>query len=154
MTIQEKEQKKYNDYVSQVTPTHNIWRNMFRAFICGGGVCVIGQLICNVLTAAGIEKEAAGTWTSVILVLIAVILTMFHIFGVLTKYAGAGLLVPITGFANSVASPAIEYAPEGEVFGKGVQIFSIAGPVVLYGVLSSWGLGVIYLLLKVFGIFN
>ncbi len=152
MTIQEEQQKQYNEYVSKVTPKHNIWRNMFHAFLSGGVICVIGQLICNALMAAGIEKEAAGTWMSISLIALAVVLTMFHIFGRLTKYAGAGLLVPITGFANSVASPAAEYAPEGEVFGKGVQIFSIAGPVVLYGVLSSWVVGLIYWILKIVGV--
>lgn len=144
MTIQEKEQKQYNQYVEKITPAHNIWKNMFRAFISGGTICLLGQAIYSALMTAGLEKEAAGTWMPILLVAFAVILTMFHVFGRLTRFAGAGILVPITGFANSVASPAVEYAPEGEVFGKGVQIFSIAGPVVLYGVLSSWLLGLIY----------
>lgn len=148
MTIQEKQQKEYNQYVSGVTPVHNIWRNMIHAFLCGGTVCAVGQGIYNALLGIGLEKDAAGTWMAVSLIALAVLLTMFHIFGKLTKFAGAGLLVPITGFANSVASPAVEYAPEGEVFGKGVQIFSIAGPVVLYGVLSSWCVGLIYWIIK------
>lgn len=151
MTKKEEEQK-YNQYVKQVTPTHNIWLNMFRAFWTGGAVCMIGQFLLNRLIGAGIEKDAAGVWMLIILVGASALLTMFHLFGRMTKYAGAGLLVPITGFANSVAAPAAEYAPEGEVFGKGVQIFSIAGPVILFGILSSWGLGLIYWILKMIGV--
>lgn len=152
MTSKEMEEKRYNRYVKKETPVHCTARNMFRAFWTGGLVCAVGQLLDHWLMAAGIEKEAAGTWMLIILVGAAVLLTMFHLFGKLTKYAGAGLLVPITGFANSVAAPAAEFAPEGEVFGKGVQIFSIAGPVILYGLLSSWGLGVIYWILRCIGL--
>lgn len=151
MTIKEAKEKEYNQYVKEKTPVHNTVRNVFRAFWTGGLVCTVGQFLTSRLMASGIEKEAAGTWTMIILVGAAVLLTMLHLFGRMTKYAGAGLLVPITGFANSVAAPAVEFAPEGEVYGKGVQIFSIAGPVILYGVLSSWVLGVVYWILKVTG---
>ena len=147
MTKQEQD-KKYNDYVKQVTPTHNIWLNLFRAYWTGGTVCIIGQFLLNRFQQAGMDKEAAGAWMLIGLIALSVVLTMFHQFGTITKYAGAGVLVPITGFANSVAAPAAEFAPEGEVYGKGVQIFSIAGPVILYGVLSSWGLGLIYWIWK------
>lgn len=149
MTTNQEEQKQYNQYVTKVTPTHNIWMNMFRAFWTGGAVCVFGQWIQSRLMAAGIEKESAGIWMLIILVGTSALLTLFHLFSKLTKYAGAGVLVPITGFANSVAAPAAEYAPEGEVFGKGVQIFSIAGPVILYGVIASWLLGAVYWILQI-----
>ncbi len=147
MTKQE-QQERYSRYVRQVTPVHNTWLDMFRAFWTGGAVCAAGQLLTDCLMKSGIEKDSAAIWTLIVLVAAAVILTAFHWFGAMTRYAGAGLLVPITGFANSVAAPAVESAPEGEVFGKGVQIFSIAGPVILYGTFSSWILGLIYWGLK------
>ena len=109
---------------------------------------MIGQILSVFFEKMGMGKEAAGTWTSIALVLAAIILTGLHLFGKLTKYAGAGLLVPITGFANSVAAPAIEYKAEGEVFGIGCKIFTIAGPVILYGIFSSWIAGLLYLLAK------
>lgn len=142
--VTEEQKKEYQDYVKEITPVHNTPRNMFRAFWTGGVVCVIGQLLGACFEKFGLDKEAAGIWTLIVLVLAAIVLTALHLFGRLTKYAGAGVLVPITGFANGVASPAVESAPEGEVFGKGVQIFTIAGPVILYGVLASWVLGLIY----------
>lgn len=90
------------------------------------------------------EKEEAGTWTLLILVFLSALLTGANIFQKLARIFGAGVLVPITGFANSVASPALEYKAEGQVFGIGCKIFTIAGPVILYGILVSWGLGVLY----------
>ncbi len=145
--VSEEQKKEYQDYVKEITPTHNTPRNIFRAFWTGGTVCVIGQILSVFFEKMGMGKEAAGTWTSIALVLAAIILTGLHLFGKLTKYAGAGLLVPITGFANGVASPAVEAAPEGEIFGKGVQVFTIAGPVILYGVFASWLFGLIYWLM-------
>ena len=146
--VSEEQKKEYQDYVKEITPTHNTPRNIFRAFWTGGTVCVIGQILGVFFEKMGMGKEAAGTWTSIALVLAAIILTGLHLFGKLTKYAGAGLLVPITGFANSVAAPAIEYKAEGEVFGIGCKIFTIAGPVILYGIFSSWIAGLLYLLAK------
>lgn len=140
----EEKKKQYQEHVTKVTPVHNIGRNMFRAFWTGGAVCVIGQLLGQCFQNMGMDKDTSAAWTLIVLVLTAIVLTALHLFGKLTKYAGAGLLVPITGFANSVASPAVEFSPEGEVFGKGVQIFTIAGPVILYGVFASWALGLLY----------
>lgn len=94
------------------------------------------------------DKVTSSTWVSITLIFISVVLTAFGIYPKITKYGGAGSLVPITGFANSVAAPAIEFKKEGQVFGIGCQIFKIAGPVVLYGVLSSWILGLIYWIVK------
>lgn len=148
----EDQKKEYQHYVEEVTPAHNTGRNLFRAFWTGGIVCVIGQLLGQCFQQFGMDKETAGTWTLVVLVLLSIVLTAFHVFGKITKYAGAGVLVPITGFANGVAAPAVEFAPEGEVFGKGVQIFTIAGPVILYGVFASWVLGLIYWVLKLCGV--
>ena len=100
----------------------------------------------------GLEKDAAGAWCSLGLVLLSVLLTGANVYQKLAKFGGAGTLVPITGFANSVASPAIEYKKEGQVFGIGCKIFTIAGPVILYGVLTSWLLGFVYLVLKMTGV--
>ena len=140
----EEQKKEYQDYVDSVTPTHNTPRNMFRAFWTGGAVCVIGQFLGQCFEKMGADKETAGIWTLIVLVLAAIVLTGLHLFGRMTKYAGAGLLVPITGFANSVAAPAVEYQTEGQVFGIGAKIFTIAGPVILYGILTSWALGFCY----------
>lgn len=140
----ELEKQAYNEYIKQVTPTKNLWWQMFKAFIVGGGFCVLGQVILNTCEALGLDKETSGAWTSLLLILLSVLLTGFSLYQCLAAWAGAGALVPITGFANSVASPAIEYKTEGQVFGIGVKIFTIAGPVILYGVFTSWVLGVLY----------
>ncbi|MCI8993617.1 MAG: SpoVA/SpoVAEb family sporulation membrane protein [Eubacterium sp.] len=126
---------------------------MIKAFVLGGIICVIGQAIINFGIARGLDQETAGSWCSMILVLGSIILTGLNLYQKLAKFGGAGALVPITGFANGVASSAIEFQAEGEVFGVGCQIFTIAGPVVLYGIFTSWVLGVIYWGLKMFGVF-
>ena len=137
--------EEYNEYVKQVTPTNNLFGNMVKAFIVGGVICVIGQVILNVaMNRFGLDKETAGNWCSMLLILLSIILTGFNIYPTFAKWGGAGALVPITGFANSVASPAIEFKKEGQVFGIGCKIFTIAGPVILYGIFTSWVLGLIY----------
>lgn len=147
--MQEERDKRYNDYVKQVTPTHNLFLNMAKAFLVGGLICVLGQVILNYLTGTGMDKDTAASWCSLILVALSVVLTGFNIYPKMAKFAGAGTLVPITGFANSVAASAIEYKKEGQVFGIGCKIFTIAGPVILYGIFSSWLLGLIYWILKI-----
>ena len=136
--------KEYQDLVKEVTPTHSLISQMFHAFWTGGLVCVLGQFIINTALQMGADDKTAGSWCSLILILISVLLTGFNLFGVIAKYAGAGILVPITGFANGIASSAIEFQKEGQVFGIGCKIFTIAGPVILYGLMSSWILGVLY----------
>ncbi|MBE5882128.1 MAG: SpoVA/SpoVAEb family sporulation membrane protein [Lachnospiraceae bacterium] len=148
----EAEKQQYNEYVKQVTPTKNLWWQMCKAFLVGGLFCVIGQFILNTAQSLGLDKETAGSWTSLLLILLSVILTGFSLYQCIAAWGGAGALVPITGFANSVASPAIEYKTEGQVFGIGVKIFTIAGPVILYGVFTSWLLGFFYWLGIVLGI--
>ena len=140
----QQQQKEYNDYVKQVTPVRNLPLAMLRAFLVGGAICTIGQVILNVCREFGLDKTMAGNWCSLILVGISVILTGMNIYPTFAKWGGAGALVPITGFANSVASPAIEFKKEGQVFGIGAKIFTIAGPVILYGIFSSWLLGIGY----------
>ena len=145
--------KQYEKYVKEKTPTHNLFLNMLGAFVSGGAICTLGQVILNVCKNMGLDKEISGSWTSLILVLLSVILTGFNIYPKLVTFGGAGALVPITGFANSVAAPAIEFHAEGEVFGVGCKIFTIAGPVILYGVLASWALGAVYWIGGMMGIF-
>lgn len=150
--LKERKNQQYNDYVKKVTPTHNLWANMAKAFLVGGIICVIGQFILNYASNMGLDKETAGSWCSMLLVLISVILTGFNIYPKIAKFGGAGTLVPITGFANSVTAPAIEFQKEGQVFGIGCKIFTIAGPVILYGVFTSWALGLIYYILRITGV--
>ena len=138
------DKKEYGNYVKQVTPVHNTWKNLWRAFLVGGLICMLGQILTSVYMSFGIEKESAASWTTLSLIGLSVILTGTHIYQKIVKFGGAGALVPITGFANSVVSPAIEYKAEGQIFGIGCKIFTISGPVILYGILSSWILGIIY----------
>lgn len=144
MNANEERKNQYNEYVKQVTPTHSLPLEMGKAFVTGGIICVLGQFILNTAMNMGIDKDTAGTWCSVLLVLTSIVLTGFHIYPAIAKWGGAGALVPITGFANGVAAPAIEYKKEGQVFGVGSKIFTIAGPVILYGVFTSWVLGLLY----------
>ena len=144
----EQGKQRYNEYVKQVTPTHSLWSQLIRAFVTGGIICCLGQGIVNYVLSLGLDKETAGSWCSLILVFLSALLTGFNIFPSIAKWGGAGALVPITGFANSVAAPAIEYQKEGQVFGIGCKIFTIAGPVILYGIFTSWVLGLGYWVLK------
>lgn len=150
--LKEQKQKEYQKYVKQVTPTHNLFLNMCKAFVTGGGICVIGQGILNWCDYLDMKETTAGSWCSLWLVLLSVVLTGLNLYQKLAKFGGAGTLVPITGFANSVASPAIEYKKEGQVFGIGCKIFTIAGPVILYGIFTSWVLGLLYWIGKICGI--
>ena len=116
-----------------------------KSFIVGGLICVVGQILLHIgKTQFSLSKDDAGSWCSLILILSSVILTGLNIYQKIVTFAGCGALVPITGFANSVAAPAIEYKKEGQVFGIGAKIFTIAGPVILYGVFASWLLGFLY----------
>lgn len=149
----DQKKKDYQEYVEQTSPKTNLWMQMAKAFVTGGIICCIGQLIMNTaMERFGLEQDIAGNWCSMLLILTSVILTGFDIYPKIVKWGGAGGLVPITGFANSVAAAAIEYKSEGQVFGIGCKIFTIAGPVILYGVVTSWVLGVVYWLGKVLGI--
>ena len=151
MTPLEKQikEKQYQDYVKQHTPVHNVWTNMLKAFVTGGSICTLGQLISNYCKTLGLSEKDCGAWTAIVLVLFSVILTGLNVYSKIANWGGAGALVPITGFANSVAAPAIEYKKEGQVFGIGAKIFTIAGPVLLYGVVTSWALGVVYWVLSI-----
>lgn len=150
---QQERNEQYNAYVKQVTPTHNLWANMGKAFVMGGAICLLGQIILNIAMGVfGVKQDDAALWCSLIMVLLSVILTSFNVYGLLANWGGAGALVPITGFANGVCASAVEFQKEGQVFGIGCQIFKIAGPVILYGIFSSWVLGLIYWILRMFRI--
>ena len=139
------DKEQYQEYVKQVTPTHNTFLNVLKAFLTGGVICLIGQVVNQFFTVVqGMDKETASAWTLLVLILASILLTGFNVYPGIVKFGGAGALVPITGFANSVVSPAIEYQKEGQVFGVGCKIFTIAGPVILFGTLASWVLGVVY----------
>lgn len=143
--LSEEEKKKYEAYVKQVTPTKSLPLQMLKAFLVGGIICTLGQFIQNMMmNQFGLEQTQASSWCSLLLILLSVILTGFNLFGPIVNFGGAGALVPITGFANSVCAPAIEFQKEGQVYGIGCKIFTIAGPVILYGIVSSWVFGLIY----------
>lgn len=150
--LKEQKNQKYNEYVKQVTPTHSLPLNMAKAFLMGGLICVVGQFLLNFgMHTMKLDKETAGSWCSLLLILTSVLLTGLNVYPKLAKFGGAGTLVPITGFANSVAASAIEFQKEGQVFGIGCKIFTIAGPVILYGIFGSWILGFLYWILKLVG---
>lgn len=145
-------EKAYSCYIKNITPTKNLLTNMFKAFLVGGAICTFGQLITNILKDYNLSKDDIAAYTNIILILLAVIFTGLGLYSKLGEFSGAGSLVPITGFANSVAASAIEFKKEGQVFGIGCKIFTIAGPVILYGIFSSWLLGLIYYILRMWGI--
>ncbi|OUQ18647.1 SpoVA protein [Lachnoclostridium sp. An14] len=139
--------KLYENYIKEITPVHNKWVNLLWAFLVGGLICVLGQAVINALKGMGVEEEAAMAWNQLFLIGLSILLTGLNIFPKIVKFAGAGALVPITGFANSVVAPMLEFKVEGQVFGTGCKAFTIAGPVILYGVLSTWVLGILYYVL-------
>ncbi len=144
------QKEKYNEYVKNMTPKNNVFLNCIKAFITGGSICLIGEIFCGIYKSMGNDDKLAGLYSTMTLIGISIILTGLNIYQKLGQFAGAGSIVPITGFANSVVSPAIEFQAEGDVFGVGCKIFSIAGPVILYGIFSSWILGIIYWIYTIF----
>ena len=142
--------KEYSDYVKKKTPNSKVFLNSLKAFISGGIICVIGQCILILLKKCGFDEETSAGYTSIILIVLGALLTGLDIYPKLAKFAGAGTIVPITGFANSVVSPALEAKPEGMVLGVGAKIFTIAGPVILFGTLASWCAGIIYWIISLF----
>ena len=144
MDRNEQRKQQYRDYVEQVTPKHNLLKNMAGAFLTGGTICLLGQVILNFCKAQGLDPDVAGSWCSLLLVLGSVILTGFNLYPKIARFGGAGTLVPITGFANSIAAPAIEFRREGLVMGVGAKLFTVAGPVLVYGISASIAVGVIY----------
>ena len=138
--------KIYQDYINQKSPNSPILKNCFNAFWVGGVICSIGQIIMDICKYRGLSQEISGTIVSVILIGISAFLTGLNIFNKIGKFAGAGSLIPITGFANSIVSPAMEYKSEGYVMGVGSKMFTVAGPVLVYGISASIIVGLVYLI--------
>ncbi len=136
--------QEYQKMQKQASPPSKSYINIPMAFLVGGLICVIGQLLLEGYGALGLEKDAAAAWTSITLVSLSALLTGFGVYEQLAKHAGAGTLVPITGFANAISSSAIEAKSEGFVLGVGAKIFTIAGPVILYGCTASVVYGIVY----------
>ena len=137
-------QKEYYQMSKKASPNSKSWINIPMAFLVGGLICTLGEVVLNIFTHFGAEKEAAGAWASIILVFLSALFTGLGIYEKLARHAGAGTLVPITGFANAVVSSAIESKSEGYILGVGAKIFTIAGPVILYGTTASVIYGLVY----------
>ena len=137
-------EKEYGKLIKDMAPRSPIWKDCLNAFWIGGLICCIGQLILNGYTALGLDKADAGTATSMTLVAMSALLTGLSLYDDIAKHAGAGTLVPITGFANAIVAPAVEFKTEGFILGVGAKMFTIAGPVIVYGVSASVVYGLIY----------
>ena len=145
---EEKIIKKFNYLSSEARPKPKMLKNIILAFLVGGAICDVGQFFNNYLIGIGISKTEVGTYVSIIMVFIGALLTGVGVYDKLANFAGAGSVVPITGFANSIVSPAMEYKKEGFIFGVGAKMFTIAGPVLVYGICSSVIVGIIYYFIK------
>jgi len=142
--ISNKNKQQYQSMVDQVNPKPPLLKNCTWAFCVGGLICVIGEGILDIFLSYGLDKDDAAMWTSVILIFLGALLTGLDVYDSIGKYAGAGSIVPITGFSNSIVAPAMEYKKEGYVLGVGAKMFTIAGPVIVYGVIASVIIGLIY----------
>ena len=138
--------QEYQQYVKQRSPKSPIFKDTALAFLVGGAICALGQLIQNGYVSLGLERVDAGTATSVTLVFLSALFTGLNLYNSLARYAGAGTLVPITGFANSVVSPAIDFKSEGFVTGMAAKMFTVAGPVIVFGTLAAAVYGVVLML--------
>ena len=138
--------KEYQNYVDKKTPNSPILKNCFNSFWVGGLICTVGQFIMEICKYRGLDNEISSTIVSIILIFISAFLTGLNLFNKIGKFAGAGSLVPITGFANSIVSPAMEYKSEGYVMGVGAKMFTVAGPVLVYGISTSIIVGIVYMI--------
>ena len=137
-------EREYGRLVREMSPASPMWKDCVGAFVIGGIICTLGQVFINWYTKLGLEKEMAGTAGSMSLVALSALLTGLSLYDNIAKFAGAGTLVPITGFANAIAAPAVEFKTEGFILGVGAKMFTIAGPVIVYGVSASVVYGLIY----------
>jgi len=138
--------KDYQNYVDKKSPNSPLLKNCFNAFWVGGLICSIGQIIMDICQSRGLSQEISGTVVSIILIGLSAFLTGLNIFNKIGKFAGAGSLIPITGFANSIVSPAMEYKSEGYVMGVGGKMFTVAGPVLVFGISASIIVGLVYMI--------
>lgn len=143
--------KEYMKYVDEKSENSSLFTNTIKAFIVGGFICVIGQIIQNAAIHFGVSKDSAGAVTSMTLIFIGALLTGLDVYDEIGKFSGSGSAVPITGFANSIVSPAMEFKSEGYILGVGSRMFAVAGPVLVYGVTSSIIYGIIYYLFQMGG---
>lgn len=141
-------EKEYDALVKEMMPASPIWKDCANAFWIGGLICVIGQFFINRYSAMGLDKEMAGTAASMTLVALSALLTGLSLYDNIAKYGGAGTLVPITGFANSIAAPAVEFRTEGMILGTAAKMFTIAGPVIVYGLSASVVYGFVYWIIQ------
>ncbi len=140
------QKKEYGKMVKKQTPDSPTWKNMLWAFFVGGAICTLGQLLNTFFEGRGMEAELVPSAVSISLIFLSILLTSLDVYDGIAKHAGAGTIVPITGFANAVASPAIEFKTEGYILGVGAKMFTVAGPVITYGVVSSVLAGIVYYL--------
>lgn len=140
--------KEYQQYADKRAPKSRIFRNTVRAFVVGGLICCVGQFISNFLKMRGLGMDSVSALTSLIMIFLGALFTGLNIYDELGRYAGAGSIVPITGFANSIVSPAMEFKSEGYIMGVGARMFVVAGPVLVYGISASIVAGIIYYLLR------
>ena len=143
-------EEEYDSLVSSMVPKSPIVKDCIKAFLIGGLICTIGQLFMNIYLGLGMNETNAGTATSITLVALSALLTGLSVYDDIAKHAGAGTLVPITGFANAVAAPAVEFKTEGMILGTAAKMFTIAGPVIVYGVSASVVYGLIYWITTLF----
>ena len=140
--------QEYLSYVKEISPPSPLGKNMLCAFLVGGAICTVGQLFSNWYTSMDIGKDAASTATSVTMIFLGALLTALNLYDNIAKFGGAGTIIPISGFANSIVSPAMEFKSEGLVLGLAAKMFTVAGPIIVYGVLSGTAVGILYFLLK------
>ncbi len=142
--------KEYAQMSKKASPPSKSWKNIPLAFVIGGTICMLGQIIKNIFIYYGVDEETASTWCSICLIVLSALFTGLGLYEKLAKHAGAGTLVPITGFSNSISSSAIEAKSEGFILGVGAKIFTIAGPVILYGTAASVIYGIVYYIIRLF----
>lgn len=142
--------KQYKRMVDKASNPSKLWLNMLKAYLIGGAICLVGQVIFEIFKSSGANDEATSAWTSITLIFISAIMTGTGLYPKIAKHGGAGTLVPITGFANAVVSPAVEFKREGFIMGVGAKIFTIAGPVILYGTAASVAYGIVYWVITTF----
>lgn len=142
------EQEKYQDKVNQVSPKPPLFKNIFWAFVVGGLICMLGQFFQNTFVDAGVTKKDASTLSSVVMVFLGAFFTGLGVYDELGRRAGAGSVVPITGFANSIVAPAMEFKREGYIFGIGAKMFVVAGPVLVYGMVTAFFIGLVYWMMQ------
>ncbi len=146
------DKSEYLNYLEKKSPNSPIWKDVLLAFLVGGAICTVGQVVLNIYkNVLNLSEEDTKAAVSITMIFIGALLTGLNVYSKLGKYAGAGTLVPITGFANAIVSPAIEFKREGYVLGLASKMFTIAGPVLVYGITSSVGVGIVYYLVKLIG---